>query len=244
MSVIHLVRHGQASFGRSDYDHLSDLGEQQGRLVGAAMAERGIRPDILVTGTMRRQRVTGSRMWEAAGWDAPVDVDEGWNEYDHDAIIAAHKPAYRNGAVMRADLARHRHPRRAFQDMFGAALERWAGGEYDDDYAETFAQFRDRVTLSFGRMVSRLDKGETGVVVTSGGPMSWVAARLLTASLQQRGIENVGSADVPAGAVAVWQNLSNTVVNTAVTTVITGRTLTALTVNDHTHLQQDLVTYR
>lgn len=246
MSVIHLVRHGQASFGRSDYDRLSELGEQQARLVGVALADRGVCPQILVTGTMRRQSVTGSRLWEAAGWEASVDVDEGWNEYDHDTIVAAHKPAYRNPAVMRADLARHRNPRRAFQEMFTAAVERWTSGEYDDDYAETFTQFRDRVTLAFGRVASRLDKGEVGVVVTSGGPMSWVAARLLTASPQQRTLAGLGGADVPAGALAVWHNLANTPVNTAVTTVLAGRTLTALTVNDHAHLhaQPGLVTYR
>ncbi|NDB25614.1 MAG: histidine phosphatase family protein, partial [Gammaproteobacteria bacterium] len=29
MSTIHLIRHGQASFGAADYDRLSSLGEQQ-----------------------------------------------------------------------------------------------------------------------------------------------------------------------------------------------------------------------
>lgn len=246
MSVIHLVRHGQASFGRSDYDRLSELGERQARLVGAAMAERGVSPTILVTGTMRRQRVTGSRLWEAAGWEAPVDVDEGWNEYDHDAIIAAFKPAYRNAAVMRADLARRGNPRRAFQQMFAEAAERWTSGEHDEDYPETFAQFRDRVVLAFGRVASRLESGQTGVVVTSGGPMSWVAARLLTASPEERTTQTAASPIVPSGALTVWHNLTNTTVNTGVTTVLAGRSLTALTMNDHTHLHGEpgLVSYR
>ena len=39
----------------------------------------------------------------------------------------------RNHAVMRADLARHRHPRKAFQEMFVAAASRWASGDFDDD---------------------------------------------------------------------------------------------------------------
>lgn len=126
MSVIHLVRHGQAGPSRAAYDQLSELGERQARLAGEGLAARGVTPDVLVTGTMRRQQLTGSRLWEAAGWESDVSTDAGWNEYDHDAIIEAYKPAYRNHAVMRADLARHRHPRKAFQEMFVAAASRWA----------------------------------------------------------------------------------------------------------------------
>ena len=34
MSMLHLVRHGQASFGADDYDKLSELGWQQSRRLG------------------------------------------------------------------------------------------------------------------------------------------------------------------------------------------------------------------
>ena len=39
-----LVRHGQASFGKSDYDRLSPGGHRQARLLGADLARRGLRP--------------------------------------------------------------------------------------------------------------------------------------------------------------------------------------------------------
>ena len=39
--VIHLVRHGQASFGTDDYDRLSDLGRMQATLAGRELARRG-----------------------------------------------------------------------------------------------------------------------------------------------------------------------------------------------------------
>ena len=54
MSVLLLVRHGQASFGAADYDRLSALGERQSRLVGEALAARGVRPDLVVRGSLRR----------------------------------------------------------------------------------------------------------------------------------------------------------------------------------------------
>jgi broad specificity phosphatase PhoE len=34
MGTLHLVRHGQASFGAADYDQLSDLGARQCRELG------------------------------------------------------------------------------------------------------------------------------------------------------------------------------------------------------------------
>ena len=34
MTTIHLVRHGQASFGKEDYDNLSEIGLKQAFLLG------------------------------------------------------------------------------------------------------------------------------------------------------------------------------------------------------------------
>ena len=40
MSSVILVRHGQASFGKADYDQLSDLGYEQARHLGRVLRER------------------------------------------------------------------------------------------------------------------------------------------------------------------------------------------------------------
>ena len=42
VSRILLVRHGQASFGAADYDQLSPTGHEQSRVLGAALAARGV----------------------------------------------------------------------------------------------------------------------------------------------------------------------------------------------------------
>jgi len=65
MGAIHLVRHGQASFGTGDYDRLSELGHEQARLAGEDMAARGLRPDVVIHGGMRRQRETAEGLYEA-----------------------------------------------------------------------------------------------------------------------------------------------------------------------------------
>ena len=56
MGQLLLVRHGQASWDGADYDVLSEVGHRQGELLGAALAARGIRPELVVTGGMRRHR--------------------------------------------------------------------------------------------------------------------------------------------------------------------------------------------
>ena len=74
MSVVLLVRHGQASWGAADYDRLSSLGEQQSRVLGAALASRGVRPDLVVRGAMRRHRQTAEATAAGAGWSTDVGI--------------------------------------------------------------------------------------------------------------------------------------------------------------------------
>ena len=45
MSVLYLVRHGQASFGRENYDRLSKRGVEQARIVGDYFIRTGLRFD-------------------------------------------------------------------------------------------------------------------------------------------------------------------------------------------------------
>ena len=170
MAVIYLIRHAQASFGARDYDKLSEQGEQQAVLLGKALAARGVRPDLVVSGSMSRHLMTAQLALAAAGLEERAEVDVGFDEFDHEQVIFAHKPSYRRRAVMLADLARTGNPQRAFQEMFSAATERWMNE--DDGYTETFQAFADRVESAVRRTAGSLGKGGTAVVFTSGGPIS------------------------------------------------------------------------
>jgi broad specificity phosphatase PhoE len=227
VSVIYLIRHAQASFGRSDYDRLSPQGEQQAVRLGEALAARGLQPELVVSGAMQRHARTAKIALKAAGVDAGVAVDEGFNEFDHDQVIVAHKPAYKRRAVLLADLARTGHPARAFQEMFAEATGRWTRSD-GDGYAESFAAFCQRSEDAVRRTAERLDKGETAVVFTSGGPIAAVVGRLF------------------AGNDGLWLRLNPLTVNTGITKLVSGRSgLTAVSFNDHGHLDgTDLLTYR
>lgn len=220
MAVIYLVRHAQASFGARDYDKLSSQGEEQARRLGETLAGRGLKPDLVVSGSMRRHAQTAS----LAGFDA--EVDKGFDEFDHEEVIVVHKPAYRARPVMLADLARTGNPKRAFQEMFTAATQRWIDGA--DGYTESFQTFCDRSESAVRRTAERLGKGQTAVVFTSGGPIAAVVGRLLS------------------GGDRLWATLNPVTVNTAITKVVSGRSgLTMVSYNEHGHLDgTELLTYR
>ncbi|TWD80555.1 broad specificity phosphatase PhoE [Kribbella amoyensis] len=226
MGAIYLVRHAQASFGKSDYDQLSELGERQAAVLGQALDARGIKPELVVRGSMRRHARTAELALAAAGIDGDVLVDRGFDEFDHDEVIVAYKPAYRRRAVLLADLARTGNPGRAFQRMFAEATARWIEG--GDGYSESFAGFRDRVDEAVRRTAEQVGKGETAVVFTSGGPIAAVVSRLWP------------------GGDELWSRLNPVTVNTAITKLTVGRTgLTVVSHNEHGHLDgTDLLSYR
>lgn len=221
MSQILLVRHGQASWGSDDYDVLSPLGEKQSNVLGEVLAARGIRPDHVLRGAMKRHRQTAEQAATAAGWDTEVVEDDGWNEFDHVQMLSMHPSRYGEGEEM---------SRAEFQTWFEEATLRWTGGDCDEDYDESFTAFGRRVDAALRRTAERLQPNQTAVVFTSGGPISWVAASLLG-----------GGADI-------WTQLNPVTVNSSVTKVVVGRRgATLVSFNDHSHLEtagDGFITYR
>lgn len=234
MSVILLVRHGQASFGKKDYDALSDLGHEQARVLGRALAARNVTPDLVVRGELRRHRETAEGIIEGLGaaergLDLEPAVDAGWDEFDFQHVVQVHKPLYRSRTLMLADLAVSRQRREKFQKVFEDATERWTGGTSDGDYHESFPAFSTRVDAALRRTAELTSPGGTVLVVSSGGPIGLATSHLL------------------AGDASLWANLNKVAVNTGVTKVVSGRTgLTLSSYNEHTHLEHDrrLLTYR
>lgn len=159
MGRILLVRHGQASWGADDYDVLSPLGHQQASALGEIWGHRGLAPDRVVIGGLRRHRET----CEAAGLTAD-EVDPGWDEFDHVMMLA------RVPAPEGAD-----SDPRIFQQWFETACERWLAGAHDD-YDESFAAFTARVGAALERLAGL--RGTTAVF-TSGGAIAWAVAALL-----------------------------------------------------------------
>ena len=147
MGVLLLVRHGQASFGTDDYDVLSPTGWEQARMLGSWLAARGPAPDVVLRGGMRRHRETAEGLLEGSSWAAPVEVDADWDEFDHLGVV----DSFPDRPLGELD-------RRAFQEVFEQATQRWMSGAHDG-YPESFAGFQERVRAALGRAASYAGPG-------------------------------------------------------------------------------------
>lgn len=230
MGAIYLIRHGQASFGAGDYDKLSKAGVEQAQVLGAALKARLPRVDAVVCGEMRRHRETAEHCLSAMGAPQRWETDSGWNEFDHDELIVRYKPSYANRTLLKLDLARTLNPRRAFQSMFDAAIERWVSGDHDAEYAEPWPQFKARVNDALQSLVGQIGSAQNALVFTSGGPISTIACAGF-------GVPDAG-----------MPKLASRLANATVTKLVSGsRGVHVMTFNEHAHFegaQSKLITYR
>ncbi|ASP38080.1 histidine phosphatase family protein [Bacterioplanes sanyensis] len=184
MASILLVRHGQASFGKLNYDQLSDTGLMQGELVGKALAMRGFEASIVVHGSMQRHRQTfesAQRHWPSLG--RVVEMAE-FNEFDSDDVIACAFPQFRNKARLGAWLLTRKNKTQAFQELFAQAVQRWTSGEHDKDYKESWRHFCQRVTHGCQQLMTH-HGGKNMVIFTSGGPITALAQHCLQLNNEQ-----------------------------------------------------------
>ena len=165
MAQLYLVRHGQASYGAADYDRLSELGWRQSRWLGEHFAERGIRFDVHVRGTLRRHDETLQGILEGMGAAATHDAHPGLNEYDARTIVAAHYGA--------PDPAPQGEDRRAHFRKLREALYAWTEGTIPSGGHEPFADFRARVVAALDAVRARAG-AERVLVVSSGGPIATI----------------------------------------------------------------------
>ena len=181
MASIYLIRHGQAGFNKLNYDQLSDLGHQQGELIGASLNRRGIEAQLVVHGAMRRHKETlqgAQKVWHAYG---PMIENAGFNEFDSDDVIAAAHPQFsikglnKTGVGQKlslgAYLVKQENPKKAFQALFSSAIDRWISGDHDDEYQESWNQFTRRCKQALFKTIEQ-GKGKDIVIFTSGGPIT------------------------------------------------------------------------
>ena len=229
MATIYLVRHGQASFGKENYDQLSATGWEQGRVLGRWFAGK-VEPVAVFGGDLERHRETVEAIGTGYGPGLPdMQVVPGFNEFDHITVVARHRPEWSDRAVMARDLKAFPKPARAFQEAFVQAVRRWVSGEFDHEYGESWPDFKARVLVAFEEMIDYADGGDV-LVATSAGPISVIAQHLL------------GLDDAKA------LGLNEVIANTSTTRVLYSGPRRSLAVfNNYSHLEADnpaLVTFR
>lgn len=229
MGAVYLIRHGQASFGQANYDALSKAGVEQARILGEALGPRLPQVDAIVTGTMLRHHQTADACLQSMNLSPERREMPGFNEYDHDELVARYEPRYADHAALAADLAEAPDPRRHFQAIFSKAMERWMSGRHDGEYAESWPAFQNRCNDAVTGLIAQLGASRTALVFTSGGPISAICQRLLRIEDHQAFRIN-------------W-----TLANCGVTKLIySERSVHLSTLNEHGHFEgrhQKLITY-
>jgi broad specificity phosphatase PhoE len=184
MGQIFLVRHGQASFGKSNYDQLSDLGYEQARLLGQWYANTHQRFNRVINGGMARHRQTADACMGALPKKLLIEAewitDEDFAEFDHKQVLLRHCPEFADAAAFKTLLASHVDPPRALEQLFRDAMQRWMEG---GDYTESWPAFRSRCVNALQRLDTDSSK-QTTIVFTSGGVIAALMQHLL--GLQDR----------------------------------------------------------
>lgn len=181
MSVLYLVRHGQAGT-RENYDSLSDLGRHQSRLLRDYFRAQGIHFAAAYSGALARQRATAAEVLP----DAHITVDPGWDEFDLSQVYRELAPLLiqddeqfrveyqqMQRAIARNEAAVHRK----WNDCDKKCVRAWVEGRYPYS-GESWPAFVERIHAALARVTEAAHDGNVAVF-TSATPIGVSAARTL-----------------------------------------------------------------
>src|SRR5208282_4823819 len=181
MSILYLVRHGQAGT-RENYDSLSEVGRIQARLLGQHFREQRIHFAATYSGSLARQRGTAMEALPDAG----IIVDAGWDEFDLSNVyrelaprLSADDEQFRieyeemQRAIARNEAAVHRK----WNDCDRKCVRAWVEGRYQYS-GESWNAFVARVHAALGRVIDAAHEGNIAVF-TSATPIGVSAAKTL-----------------------------------------------------------------
>ncbi len=233
MPAIYLIRHGQASFGKENYDELSDLGKQQALRLGKVIGNRLAPFDTVALGGMWRHEQTARACLSGFDLDYSAvkpQVDLGWNEYDHQEILRVYHPEFETAATMMAFVRTQANPKAFFEKSFNSAVNRWMSGAHDSEYTESWPHFQDRVQTALRRVITNNPTSKSIAVFTSGGPISIISQSLL-------GVDSKH-----------MMRMNWTLLNCGITKLVdTGSRVFLSSLNEHSHFEgaqnKHLITY-
>jgi broad specificity phosphatase PhoE len=170
MGILYLVRHGQASFGATDYDQLSPLGQQQSERLGDYFRQKGVNFDAVLTGTLRRHLQTYAAIRAGGAFEMEALQWPGLNEFDSEAVIATVHPH----KLEKPDSPeRYRHHFRLLRD----GLTQWMNGVVSPKGLPSYGEFRLGVTGALDYV--RKNFNGNVLIVSSGGPIATAVGHVL-----------------------------------------------------------------
>ena len=241
MSRLLYFRHAQASFGKADYDQLSELGYEQSSVLGQHLVTQEVQFDHIYVGPLKRHHQTLSKVVEAykvAGVPLP-DIQEikELEEHRGPEILKTNMSKIRDfdPQIRQWDEERIEDPSLFTKNgllIFERAMEMWATGALEHLQPEQYlnwADFRKQVSNGYEYVLDKHkhERGKTIGLFTSGGTISAIMGRVL-------GIES--DRDVI--------RLNGIVQNTSITEVLySEHRATLKRFNEVSHLPEKMHTY-
>jgi broad specificity phosphatase PhoE len=169
VGTLYLIRHGQASYGETDYDRLSPRGIEQALAVGRWAARA--RLDALYAGPMRRQQQTAQYAGDGAGGvlPAPQALAE-LAEYPAFEMLQHLVPRLVAEDPKFAQLTSAPTPR-LLDQAFHTILSKWSRDEWAVDGVERITAFVERIRTGLDRVLRAAGSGARLACVTSAGPI-------------------------------------------------------------------------
>lgn len=181
MTVLYLIRHGQASFGAEDYDRLSALGARQAALLGAHLRRTQPAMDAFFSGHLRRHRDTAGHSALLPDGGEPQALDA-FDEYDYMNVIRAYLPAFMAEAGERLELTRADILARpqVFELAFRFMVRAWMNNDpHEHGEFETWRAFCRRVEDGLRHLVDNHGPKARIAVFTSGGVIAAALRQVL-----------------------------------------------------------------
>ena len=172
--MIYMVRHGQASFGRKNYDRLSEEGTLQMRALSEYLAETCLRIDAVYSGPLERQEVSALevvrsyREFDKKIPDAVVVQD--LTEFNYRSVLTSQVPdMVKEDPSLNDDLPKIYTDGASFKRVFEGAIIRWVSGRFDKPDVETWDDFSSKTCRALTEIASAHGSGKNIMVFTSGG---------------------------------------------------------------------------
>lgn len=181
MSVLYLVRHGQASFGEANYDKLSGLGERQAGITARFFSGLGKPMDSVICGRMVRHRQTADPFCAEASCEPAVQPH--FDEFDGlSAWVEEVGRMAKSDPEVAEDLTKVLSDERAFSRVLHKALKRFVEGYADPGLASLWEAFTQRVREGMGEIMKAYGRSAQVVVYTSAGPVAAAVQAALSLS--------------------------------------------------------------
>ncbi len=179
MKRLFILRHGQASFFKADYDQLSPIGETQGQCCGRYLASQDTKFHKVFVGPRKRHLTTWEQLSETAAESQfafpPMQIRPHLDELPAFELLQhglpallEQRPEFREGFNDNGTPGDPAVHAQAFRAILGV----WTSGECVATGIETFDAFRNRITQEFYWAAEQIQPGENALIVTSGGPVS------------------------------------------------------------------------